>query len=152
VRNDDSIVLEIRVGMVSIVLPGDIGKEGERAILPRVEPGRLVVLKAPHHGSATSSTEALLERLRPRVVIFSCGRTNRFGHPHAAVVDRYRALGAAIFSTAEDGAVFVETDGRQVEIRGWMGRQVSIERPPLHAGTQDHTKATKLTKITKGKP
>ena len=39
VRNDDSIVLEIGVGMVSIVLPGDIGKEGERAILPRLEPG-----------------------------------------------------------------------------------------------------------------
>jgi len=117
----------------------------------RLEPGRLVVLKAPHHGSATSSTPELLERLRPRAVIFSCGRTNRFGHPHPAVVDRYRALGAAIFSTVEDGAVFVETDGRRVEIRGWMGRQISIERP-LHAGTQDDTKATKLTKVTKGKP
>ena len=34
---------------------------------------------------------------------------------------------------------------------GWAG-SVSIERPPLHAGTQDDTKATKLTKITKGKP
>ncbi len=128
VRNDDSIVLEIRLGMVSIVLPGDIGKEGERAILPRLEPGRLVVLKAPHHGSATSSTEELLERLRPRAVIFSCGRNNRFGHPHPAVVERYRALGAAIFSTAEDGAVFVETDGERVEIRGFTGRSLTIER------------------------
>lgn len=128
VRNDDSIVLEIRVGMVSVVLPGDIGREGERAILPRLEPGRLVVLKAPHHGSATSSGQDLLERLHPRVVIFSCGRNNRFGHPHPAVVQRYRATGTAIFSTAEDGAVFVETDGEEVEIRGFTGRSLTIER------------------------
>jgi competence protein ComEC len=128
VRNDDSIVMEIRIGRVSIILPGDVGREGERAILPRLEPGRLVVLKAPHHGSATSSTQDLLDRLRPRVVIFSCGRNNRFGHPHPVVVDRYRALGSAIFSTAEDGAVFVETDGGGVEIRGFTGRSLTIER------------------------
>jgi len=128
VRNDDSIVLEIRVGMVSIVLPGDIGREGERAILPRLEPDRLVVLKAPHHGSATSSGLELLERLQPRVVIFSCGRNNRFGHPHPAVVERYRAMGTAIFSTAEDGAVFVETDGERLEMSGFTGRLITIER------------------------
>ena len=60
---------------VSIVLPGDIGREGERAILPRLEPGRLVVLKAPHHGSATSSTAELLDALRPAAVIFSAAAT-----------------------------------------------------------------------------
>ena len=123
VRNEDSVVLELRLGDVSVVLPGDIGREGERAILPRLEPGRIVVLKAPHHGSATSSTSELLDVLRPAAVIFSCGRNNRFGHPHPAVVERYRAIGSAIFSTAEDGAVFVETDGSEVELRGWTGRE-----------------------------
>ena len=129
VRNEDSIVLELRLGKVSIILPGDIGKEAERTILPRLDPGRLVILKAPHHGSASSSTQALLDRLRPAAVIFSCGRYNRFGHPHPTVVERYRAMGTAIFSTAEDGAVFVESDGRTVEIRGFAsGRESTIER------------------------
>lgn len=128
VRNDDSVVLEIRVGAVSIILPGDVGQEGERAILPRLEAGRLVVLKAAHHGSASSSTPELLDVLRPAAVIFSCGRGNRFGHPHPAVVDRYRSRGAEIFSTAEDGAVFVETDGTTVEVRGWAGRRVVFGR------------------------
>ena len=81
VRNEDSIVIEVRVGAVSIVLPGDIGREAERAILPTLEPGRLTILKAPHHGSATSSTKEFLETTRPAAVIFSCGRENRFGHP-----------------------------------------------------------------------
>jgi competence protein ComEC len=131
VRNEDSVVLELRLGSVSLVLPGDIGREGEGAILPRLEPGRLVVLKAPHHGSATSSTSELLAALRPAAVIFSCGRNNRFGHPHPAVVQRYRAIGSAIFSTAEDGAVFVETDGRAVEVRGHhSGAHYSGHRQP----------------------
>jgi competence protein ComEC len=146
VRNDDSVVLEIRIGAVSVVLPGDIGKEGERAILPRLEQGRLVILKAPHHGSATSSSQELLDRLRPKAVIVSCGRNNRFGHPHPTVLERYRTMGSAIFSTAEDGAVFVETDGQRVDIRGWEGRQISIERLPPHRGTPADTRPTKLTR------
>lgn len=123
VRNDDSVVLELRLGRVSVVLPGDIGREGEGAILPRLEPGRLVVLKAPHHGSATSSGRELIEHLRPAAVIFSAGRANRFGHPHPEVVRRYREAGVEIFSTAEDGAVLIETDGEQVEVWGWRGRR-----------------------------
>jgi competence protein ComEC len=130
VRNEDSVVLEFRLGNVSLILPGDIGREGERAILPRLEPGRIVVLKAPHHGSATSSTSDLLATLRPAAVIFSCGRNNRFGHPHPAVVERYRAMGAEMFSTAEDGAVVVETDGREVEMRGFYSvRKERFNRP-----------------------
>jgi competence protein ComEC len=126
VRNDDSVVLELRLGRVSIVLPGDIGREGERAIADRFERGRLVVLKAPHHGSATSSTPELLAALRPSAVVFSAGRDNRFGHPHPAVRARYQAIGSAIFSTATDGAIFVDTDGNVVELRGWGGRRVRL--------------------------
>jgi competence protein ComEC len=103
------------------VLPGDIGREGEQAILPHLEPARIVVLKAPHHGSATSSTPALISALRPAAVIFSAGRDNRFGHPAPSVVARYRAQRAALFSTAQDGAVILETDGVEVSIRGWRG-------------------------------
>jgi competence protein ComEC len=126
IRNEDSIVLELRLRTVSIVLAGDIGREGERAILSRLEPGRLTVLKAGHHGSATSSTPELLAALDPAAVIFSAGRDNRFGHPHPAVVTRFEAIGAAIFRTDRDGAVFVETDGTTVQMRGWTGRSLTM--------------------------
>lgn len=126
IRNEDSIVLEVRLGHVSIVLAGDIGGEGERAILSRLEPGRLAVLKAGHHGSQSSSTPGFLRALNPAAVIFSAGRDNRFGHPHPAVVGRFREMGAAIFRTDYDGAVFVETDGRTVHMRGWTGRALVL--------------------------
>jgi len=45
------------------------------------------------------------------------------------VVDRYARAGSAIFSTAQDGAVMVETDGRKVEVTGWKGRRVVFDSP-----------------------
>jgi len=72
------------------------------------------VLKAPHHGSLTSSTPAFIAAVRPAAVIFSAGRDNRFGHPAPAVVDRYRTAGAAIFRTDRDGAIVLDTDGRSI--------------------------------------
>ena len=61
VRNDDSVVLELRYGDVSIVLPGDIGRDVERDLAARVPPSRLRVLKLAHHGSATSSSAEFLD-------------------------------------------------------------------------------------------
>ncbi len=134
VRNDDSVVLEVRLGNVSVILPGDIGREGERHTLehlPRLDATPITVLKAPHHGSATSSTREFLERLQPSVVVFSSGRDNRFGHPAPAVVERYRAMGTAMFSTAKDGAVILDTDGERVEIRTWSGKSLTVAAPSL---------------------
>jgi competence protein ComEC len=123
VRNDDSVVLEVRYGDVSILLPGDIGAEVERSLIPYLSPGRLTVLKAAHHGSATSSSEAFIEALRPAAVIFSAGKNNRFGHPAPIVVDRFERRRIPMFNTATDGAVFVETDGRVVKVWGWGSRR-----------------------------
>jgi competence protein ComEC len=88
------------------------------------------VLKAGHHGSATSSTPELLKTMQPAVVIFSAGRDNRFGHPHPTVVDRFEALGTTIFRTDQDGAVFVETDGIQVAVRGWRSDRTLLTSMP----------------------
>jgi competence protein ComEC len=128
VRNDDSIVLELRRGDVSIVLPGDIGMEGERQVVPRLDPGRVSIVKAAHHGSATSSSPAFIAAAHPAVVVFSEGRGNRFGHPAPAVVARYRAANALMFRTDEDGAIVMDTDGKSVEITTWSGRHVTLGR------------------------
>ncbi|MFL6280356.1 MAG: DNA internalization-related competence protein ComEC/Rec2 [Vicinamibacterales bacterium] len=126
VRNEDSIVIELRFGAVSILLPGDIGREAEQRLTPHLEPAPLTIVKAPHHGSATSSTQPFLDALHPSAVVFSAGRGNRFGHPVPAVVARYRELNAVIFRTDEDGAIVLDTDGRTVEMWTWSGRRVTL--------------------------
>jgi competence protein ComEC len=122
VRNDDSIVIELRYGGVSVVLPGDIGALVEREIADRWAPAALTVLKAAHHGSAGSSDLAWLRALRPAAVVYSAGAGNRFGHPAPAAIGRAQSVGADLFRTDEDGAVQVATDGDRVEIGTMTGR------------------------------
>ena len=131
VRNDDSIVLEVRVGAVAFMLPGDITKTVEPAVLAGFEPAPIVIVKAPHHGSAGSSSPAFVDATHPAAVIFSAGRRNPFGHPAPVAVERYRAAGAKVFSTADDGAVVVDTDGTNVTIWTWNGRSVPLRAPVI---------------------
>jgi competence protein ComEC len=126
VRNDDSIVLELRWRDVSVVLTGDIGRETERAIAPQLPPAGIRVLKVPHHGSLTSSSRDFLDRLAPRVAIISAGRHNPFGHPAPDVVKRYQDIGAQIFRTDQDGAVMLDTDGYSVKVASIAGRSLLV--------------------------
>jgi competence protein ComEC len=126
VRNDDSLVVELRWGDVSIVLTGDIGREVEELILPRLSQAPLRALKVAHHGSLTSSGAGFLERLRPQVAVVSAGRGNMFGHPAPAVLGRYEAIQTHLFRTDEDGAVTIETDGSGLDVRTFIGRSVRL--------------------------
>ncbi|HWK10977.1 MAG TPA: hypothetical protein VNR64_13040, partial [Vicinamibacterales bacterium] len=124
VRNDDSIVLDVRVGDVSFILPGDIGAAVEREAFAAYAPALVTIVKAPHHGSAGSSSPALVGRTHPAAVVFSAGQRNAFGHPAPTVVDRYRAAGARVFRTDRDGAIVMDTDGRTVSVwTTWSGRR-----------------------------
>jgi competence protein ComEC len=133
VRNDDSIVLEVRVGDVAILLPGDITSAIEPDVIRRLAPSRFLIVKAPHHGSAGSSSQAFVDATHPAAVMFSAGRRNPFGHPAPAIVQRYRAAGARVFSTADDGAVVIDTDGKTVVVWTWTGRREMLaSRPTAH--------------------
>jgi competence protein ComEC len=136
VRNDDSLVLEIRYGGVSIVLPGDIGRPIEEALATAIPRAPVRLLKVPHHGSASSSTMRFLTALRPQTAIISCGRGNRFGHPSPAVLARYREIGATIYRTDEQGAITIDTDGRTVSVSPVVrpsDRSKSLARTPSDA-------------------
>jgi competence protein ComEC len=151
VRNDDSIVLHVRIGDVGFVLPGDITRAVEPQVIARLVRAPLTIVKAPHHGSAGSSSPDFVDALRPAAVIFSAGRRNPFGHPAPAVVDRYRKAGSELFSTAEDGAIVMETDGHRVRVWTFAGRRTEIA-PSLadtRHGGRSGTKSTTNTTSTK---
>jgi competence protein ComEC len=116
VRNDDSLVFELRYGQVSMLLTGDIGRDVELALLLTLDLLPIVVLKSPHHGSGTSSTDELVSAIKPRVVVISCGRANPYGHPVPSVLARYRAVGAAVYRTDRDGQIDVTTNGESLTV------------------------------------
>jgi competence protein ComEC len=112
VRNEDSIVLGVRLGDVAFLLAADVQGEAEQALA--LSP--VTVVKVPHQGSRTASSPAFVRATRPRVAIVSVGR-NPFGHPHPEVLERYRSGGALVLRTDRDGTVEVATDGQRVWLR-----------------------------------
>ncbi|MBE3098188.1 MAG: MBL fold metallo-hydrolase, partial [Planctomycetes bacterium] len=126
VRNDDSLVCELRLGQVSVLLPGDIGRDIERGLVSRVPPAGLRVLKVAHHGSVSSSARGFVVAMQPDVAVLTIGRGTRIS---GEVLDTYHDAGAQLFRTDQDGAVSVETDGSRVVVRGFTGRTLSLPLP-----------------------
>jgi competence protein ComEC len=114
--NRRSCVLLVRGATARVLLPADIDRWVERRLAPRIGPVDLVV--APHHGSRSSSGRALVRHLRPAAVVFPAGAPSAFGHPHADVVARWRAIGARTVVTGEAGMVSWDS-ARPRALRCW---------------------------------
>ena len=103
--NDRSLVLRIDADGRRVLLPGDLESAGEAELLASGADLRADVLKLGHHGSRTSSTAAWLAAVDPGVAVASAPCNGRFAMPHAEVVARAHAVGAALWWTGRDGAV-----------------------------------------------
>ncbi|WNW14090.1 DNA internalization-related competence protein ComEC/Rec2 [Pseudomonas sp. DTU_2021_1001937_2_SI_NGA_ILE_001] len=123
--NDASCVLSVEANGERLLLTGDIEGAAGRALLDSGFELRARWFQAPHHGSRTSSSAALLRRVMPEATLVSRGRHNSFGHPHPLVLARYRSLGITVHDTGEQGAVslrlgtFGEALGARAERRFW---------------------------------
>lgn len=116
-ENDGGTVLRLTWGDVSFLFAADIEAPAEAALVASGADLRATVLKVAHHGSATSSTRAFLDAVRPSLSVISVGRENAFDHPAPAVVERLSRYGD-VFTTASDGPIRFETDGQRL----WIGR------------------------------
>jgi competence protein ComEC len=110
--NNSSCVIKIQFKgsnsqHINVLLPGDIERSAELSLLKSTDLSRqpIDLLIAPHHGSKTSSTRELVQRLAPKHVVFSAGYRHQFGHPHNSVEKRYRQVGSQLWNTGEQGAI-----------------------------------------------
>jgi competence protein ComEC len=121
--NENSVVALLQYGEVRFLLPGDVEAGAEAALVSSGEDLHAQVLKVPHQGSRTSSSEPFLKAVAPEVAVLSVGRWNPYGHPHQEVLVRYARAGIALYRTDRDGAVTIRTDGRvlwvQTAKRAW---------------------------------
>jgi competence protein ComEC len=115
-QNNDSVVLRITFGRHSILMTGDIEVAAESALLRVGSELHADVVKVAHHGSKTSSTQGFVNATGARLALISVGRKSMFGHPHADVLQRWRASGAEVLTTGRCGTVTVETDGKEMQV------------------------------------
>jgi competence protein ComEC len=120
--NDDSLVLRLSDGSVRFLLAGDIQQPVEENLTQDRAPIAADFLKVPHHGSKTSSTEAFLAAVAPRVAVISVGQVNPFGHPSESVVERYENDGVRLLRTDRDGAVTAMTNGQNLSVHAYVER------------------------------
>ena len=102
--NDGSIVVEVRWGETSVLMPGDIETHAQHDLGPL----RSDVLKVPHQGAATSDLEWIAASA-PTIAVISVG-PNGFGHPSGLVVDTLEASGARVMRTDRDGTITIPFD------------------------------------------
>jgi len=118
-ENGRSVVLHLAYGTTAVLLPGDVERGDERDLVRSYgQPLASDVVKVPHHGSETSSTEPFVRTSagtsgETRAVV-SVGKSNRFGMPSKEVLGRWRKEGAVVQSTARAGAVWLRSDGKDV--------------------------------------
>lgn len=102
--NTLSCVLRVGNGTGRVLLAGDVEKAQEAALALDPEAVRADLLLVPHHGSKTSSSDAFLDAVRPALALVQAGYRNRFGHPAAEVVERYRVRDISVETSPHCGA------------------------------------------------
>ena len=114
--NNHSLVLRLVYDSRAFLLTGDVERKAENAMLATPEYLAADVVKVPHHGSHTSSTQQFIYAVKPQLAIISVGRRSRFGHPHKDVVERWKNSGAQVITTGENGTISVSTDGSDLAV------------------------------------
>jgi competence protein ComEC len=142
--NEVSCVLEVRNHATSFWLTGDVEKQGEAEMTERLNPDTLnhlrdkhLIFMAPHHGSKTSSSQALLTVLNPDEAFAQNGYSNRYGHPHPTVSARYRSMNIPFYQTPTTGAqiwTFSNQGKRSSGLLFWREDARRLwHRPAVHA-------------------
>ena len=115
-----------------MLLTGDIERPAELSLVldPVVKADVVLV---PHHGSRSSSSREFVDAVAPRWALIAAGYRNRFGHPNAEVLERYRAAGTAVMRTDLDGAIHVVLDRAGALVEGERARRARYWRavPPV---------------------
>lgn len=107
-ENNDSMVVSATIQKKRLLLTGDLEQQGEQELLERLPKLEIDVLKVGHHGSKTATSPSFIKKLQPKIGIISCGRENRFKHPHQETLTTLQQNQVAVYRTDLQGMVYFE--------------------------------------------
>lgn len=122
-RNENSMVLQMEYKDFRVFFAGDVEGVGEEEMMDSKELKRADILKVAHHGSKNSTPDTFLDAVRPGIGILSCGKDNRYGHPHEELINRLKRAGVAYYATMDYGALEVSSNGKGMDIRSMKNPQ-----------------------------
>ena len=114
-KNNNSIVIKLKYHNFSLLLTGDLEREGEMKLVNSGDNLKSKILKLGHHGSKSSSSELFLKKVKAKEAIICVGENN-YGHPAKSVIERTNNFGMRKWITKDNGAVIIKTDGYSYSI------------------------------------
>jgi len=109
--NNLSLVAKINFKEISAIFMADCETEVERQLLKDSHTLEANIIKLGHHGSKSSTSTAFLKKVDPDYAIISCGKNNKYGHPHKETIDKLDNLNIKYFRTDIDGNITIRSDG-----------------------------------------
>ncbi|MEZ4269411.1 MAG: DNA internalization-related competence protein ComEC/Rec2 [Myxococcota bacterium] len=127
-KNDAALVLSLRYAGRHLLLTADIEKDTEAALLAASGARlRADILKVGHHGSRSSSSDAFLDAVRPRIAVASGRRTRSTMPPHLDILERYSQRQIPLWLTGRDGAVRVAIEATgAIRVASQLGRSYAL--------------------------
>ncbi len=111
--NDNSLVCRLEFGATSLLFMGDAESSAEQALIASGADLHADVLKVGHHGSANSTSPALVRAVQPASAVISVGADNGYGHPAARVLQTLQDASAVVYRTDQMGDVVAVSDGQR---------------------------------------
>lgn len=114
---------------LSLLFVGDAGIAAEQRLIELYEKNSLGeipdsiacdILKVGHHGSRNSSGSDFLKRVSAMYGIISCGKDNRYGHPHAETLERLKMADTKYMTTKEHGAIILSIERGDWSLSGYI--------------------------------
>lgn len=127
ITNNQSIVLKITYNKKSILFTGDIEKEAEDYLVKTMgEALTSDILKSPHHGSTYSNSPPFLKAVSPSITVISSRNISWYRLPAPTVLQRIHSIGSKIYTTEDEGAITIRTDGFTSDVSTWRQHQDKI--------------------------
>lgn len=114
--NDYSGVLKLVWGSNSFLITGDAEKPSEQVMLYSGQDLSAQVLRLGHHGSSTSTSVGFFDAVDPEIAVISCGRDNKYGHPHREVRALLEERGTPTYRTDQDHTILITADGTSLTV------------------------------------
>ena len=105
-KNDNSLVIWVSYQSYNFLITGDISRSVEKRIIHQIPKGiKWDLVTSPHHGSKTSNSKVFYEYLKPKRVLISAGKNNRYGHPSPSTLKNLNTLNIPYWETGNCGSL-----------------------------------------------